>query len=477
MHGFETPKRSLYTPVGAEPATKLSYLKLACLTIGFLGVQFGWAIQIAFTTPIFLELGVPHIWVSFIWLAGPISGLIVQPVVGAVSDGLRSPFGRRRPFIFVGAIFIIVGLALISNARTLGGWLGDVGDDHARAIVIAIVGFWILDLSNNTVQGPCRALLVDVAPADQQAIGGSFFSFMLGTGSLVGYFTGHLSLVKYFPFMGTDVRALFTISMIVLAICISITVFTTKEPPFISEGPMENPFKKIYHGLTHMPSVVARVCIIQFFCWIGWFTYIVYMSDWVGEGIYNGDPYAVDGTPAKNRYDDGVRAAALAMTYQAAVTMAFSFLLPKAVLPYVGIKAVYFFGNLMLGILLMSTIFINEIIGATVIIALCGIPWAITMVLPFTIIGQGVDATESGLYMGALNIFVVLPQLIVAFTAGFLIDLFHHDIASALVAGGIAAIIAAGCVFYLKMPNPVIEVKESSGLRYTSISDPEINRS
>jgi hypothetical protein len=211
MHGFETPKRSLYTPVGAEPATKLSYLKLACLTIGFLGVQFGWAIQIAFTTPIFLELGVPHIWVSFIWLAGPISGLIVQPVVGAVSDGLRSPFGRRRPFIFVGAIFIIVGLVLISNARTVGGWLGDIGNDHARAIVIAIVGFWILDLSNNTVQGPCRALLVDVAPADQQAIGGSFFSFMLGTGSLVGYFTGHLSLIKYFPFMVTDVRALFSI--------------------------------------------------------------------------------------------------------------------------------------------------------------------------------------------------------------------------------------------------------------------------
>jgi MFS family permease len=204
----------------------------------------------------------------------------------------------------------------------------------------------------------------------------------------------------------------------------------------------------------------------------------VYMSDWVGEGIYNGDPYAADGTPPKNRYDDGVRAAAMAMTYQAAVTMAFSFLLPKAILPYVGIKAVYFFGNFMLGILLISTIFINEIIGATVVIALCGIPWAITMVLPFTIIGQGVDATESGLYMGALNIFVVLPQLIVAFTAGFLIDLFHHDIASALVAGGIAAIVAAGWVFYLKIPaSPVIEVKESSGLRYTSVNDPEINRS
>jgi len=468
MHGFETPKRSLYTPVDAEPARKLSYFKLALITVCFLGVQFGWAIQIAFTSPIFMELGVPQFWLSFIWLAGPISGLLVQPVVGAVSDGLRSPWGRRRPFIFFGAIFIIIGLALISNASDIGVWMGDTGDSHVRGIVMAIIGFWILDLSNNTVQGPCRALLVDVAPPEQQAIGGSFFSFMLGIGSLVGYFTGHLKLTKFLPFMGTDTRALLTIAMIVLAVCICLTVFTTKEPPFMSEGPMENPFKKIYVGLIKMPSIVFRVCIVQFFVWVGWFTYIVYMSTWVGVEIYKGNATAPVDDPARIAYDDGVRAASLAMMFNAAVTMVFSPLI-SLLIPRVGIKAVYFVGNIMLGLLLISTIFINNMTGAYVVIALCGVPWSITMVLPFTIIGQGVDAADSGLYMGALNIFVVLPQLIIAVTGGFLVELFNNNVASAMVAGGIASIIGAFFVFRLIVASPATDVKDPS-LQYMPVS-------
>jgi solute carrier family 45 protein 1/2/4 len=375
---------------------------------------------------------------------------------------MRSPFGRRRPFILGGAVFIIIGLALISNAQTIGHWLGDVGKESGHAIAIAIVGFWILDLANNTVQGPCRALLVDIAPTDQQGLGSSFFSFMLGLGNLVGYFIGHLNLNKLLPFMGgTDVdpyRALFTISAIVLAICICLTVFTTQEAPFISEGPMENPFKKIYLGLIKMPSLVFRVCVVQFFCWVGWFTYIVYISDWVGEEIYHGDPHSSD--PAKvDRFNDGVREASLMLTINAAVTMVASALLPYLLLK-LGIKVVYFFGNAILGLLLLSTLFIKDTVGAFVVISLCGIPWAITMVLPFTIIGQGVDATDSGLYMGALNIFVVLPQLFVSVSAGFLIELFHNNIASALAAGGISAFIAAGFCFRLITANPVVEVRD-----------------
>jgi solute carrier family 45 protein 1/2/4 len=148
---------------------------------------------------------------------------------------------------------------------------------------VQIVGFWILDLANNTVQGPCRALLVDVAHSDQQNLGGSFFSFMLGRhslinsyykglGNLAGYLTGSQNLISVFPFFGTNVRALFTIGMCTLFICISITLLTVKETPVTKEeveaaGKVENPFVEIFKGVVYMPTAMRRVCLVQFFTW------------------------------------------------------------------------------------------------------------------------------------------------------------------------------------------------------------------
>jgi solute carrier family 45 protein 1/2/4 len=390
---------------------------------------------------------------------------------------MRSSFGRRRPFILGGAIFIIIGLALISNAQIIGRWLGDAEDYSGRAIAIAIVGFWILDLANNTVQGPSRALLVDIAPAAQQGIGSSLFSFMIGLGNLVGYFVGHLDLNKLLPFMGNSgldpYRALFTISMVVLTLCICLTVFTTHEIPYVSDQPMENPFKKIYLGLIKMPSCVARVCVVQFFCWVGWFAYIVYISDWVGEAIYKGDPHSDDPEKVK-RFEEGVREASLMMTINAAVTMAASAILP-VLLKTIGIKTVYFLGNIFLGVLLLSTLFIEGVVGAFVVISLCGIPTAVTMVLPFTIVGQGVSTTDSGLYMGALNIFVVLPQLLVSVSAGFIIEAFHNNIASVLAAGGVCAFIAAGFCLRLIITIPVVVdvTTPNASMQYLPVNNPE----
>lgn len=438
---------------GQKP--ELSTLKLIFLTISFLGVQFGWAIQMAFTTPIFLELGVSHFAISFIWLAGPISGLVVQPIVGAISDGYYTRFGRRAPFIFSGGICIIIGLALISNATLLASAMGLDKKDNTAAIVIAVIGFWVLDLSNNTVQGPCRALLVDVAPPQQQATGSALFSFMLGFGNLLGYFTGYLNLLKYLPFFGTQYRALFTISMIVLATCLSVTLLSTAETVLPTRG-IENPFKTIYVGINNMPPVVSRVCAVQFFSWIGWFTFILFITDWVGEAVFKGDPYAEEGTPTRAAFDSGVRHGALALSWNAAVTMVMSVILPKLV-NLVGIKVVFFMSQMILAACLISTYWVTTVHAAQAIILVCGIPWAVTMALPFSIVGEGVSSRESGLYMGALNIFVVVPQIMVSVFIPFVIALFNHNVVAALVAGGFSSIIAAFFALRLIKPVPPIE--------------------
>jgi len=300
---------------------------------------------------------------------------------------------------------------------------------------------------------------VDVAPPQQQTLGSALFSFMLGLGNLLGYFTGYLDLLKFLPFFGTQYRALFTISMIVLATCLSITLLSTQEIGLPSTQGIENPFKTIYHGIKNMPPVVSRVCVVQFFSWIAWFTFILFITDWVGEAVFEGDPYAAEGTPNRAAFDNGVRHGALALSWNAAVTMVMSVILPKLV-HCVGFRAVFFTSQMILATCLILTKWVTSPQGAQAIILVCGVPWAVTMALPFTIVGQGVSTRESGLYMGALNIFVVLPQIMVAVFIPFVISIFDHEVVAALVAGGISSIIAALFALRLITPTPTIEIEE-----------------
>lgn len=126
------------------------------------GIQFGWALQLSLLTPYVQELGIPHAWASVIWLCGPLSGLVVQPLVGHMSDRCKSRFGRRRPFIFVGAVLICFAVLIIGHSADIGWLMGDRGEIRPRAIGTFIFGFWILDVANNMTQGPCRALLADL---------------------------------------------------------------------------------------------------------------------------------------------------------------------------------------------------------------------------------------------------------------------------------------------------------------------------
>lgn len=128
------------------------------------GVQFGWALQLSLLTPYVQELGIPHQWASLVWLCGPLSGLIVQPFVGHMSDRCASPFGRRRPYIVGGAAAISTAVLLVGFSADIGSALGDPGggETRYRAIAVYLLGFWLLDVGNNTTQGPCRALLADL---------------------------------------------------------------------------------------------------------------------------------------------------------------------------------------------------------------------------------------------------------------------------------------------------------------------------
>lgn len=153
------------------------------------GVQFGWALQLSLLTPYVQLLGVPHKWSSFIWLCGPISGLVVQPIVGYSSDRCTSRFGRRRPFIFAGAIAVAIAVFLIGFAADIGYSMGDdlSKKTRPRAVAFFVIGFWILDVANNMLQGPCRAFLGDLSTGHHSRIrtSNTIFSFFMGVGNKI----------------------------------------------------------------------------------------------------------------------------------------------------------------------------------------------------------------------------------------------------------------------------------------------------
>ncbi|KAL6123848.1 hypothetical protein ACLB2K_076365 [Fragaria x ananassa] len=155
------------------------------------GVQFGWALQLSLLTPYVQQLGVPHKWPSAVWLCGPISGLVVQPIVGYYSDRCKSRFGRRRPFIVAGVALVAITVFLIGYAADIGVACGDSLDKltKSRAVAVFVVGFWMLDVANNMLQGPCRALLADVSGSDNKKMSTAmaWFSFFMAVGNVLGY--------------------------------------------------------------------------------------------------------------------------------------------------------------------------------------------------------------------------------------------------------------------------------------------------
>ncbi|KAL6007699.1 general substrate transporter [Asimina triloba] len=148
------------------PPSPAPLKKIAIVASIAAGVQFGWALQLSLLTPYVQLLGIPHTWAAFIWLCGPISGMVVQPLVGHQSDRCRCRWGRRRPFIAGGAAMVTMAVVLIGFAADMGRAMGDplgAGKKKSKAIGVFVVGFWILDVANNMLQGPCRAFLADLA--------------------------------------------------------------------------------------------------------------------------------------------------------------------------------------------------------------------------------------------------------------------------------------------------------------------------
>lgn len=470
-------------------------------TIAMSGVQVCYAAQINHGTPELLLLGMPSRAVSLAWLAGPLSGLLMQPLVGRLSDRCTSKLGRRRPFLIAGSLLTSFSLLMFSNAQPIAGIFVDESRMQRVALVLAIVAFFLMDFSIQVVQAPLRALVTDVVPKKQRALANSYLGVFSGVGLLIGGLLTSVNLQKLLPVFRSDVQALFAIASAVLLVTVAVCVFSTPEqviPRGASYAPLSSPeaeeveqyarqHRSPLQGLKRVPRPFWQVFSVQLCTWVGFFTLFVYRNAWVGRNVFLGDGNAAMGSEARKTFEEGVRLGGRGHALMAIITLAYALVLPGLVKCF-GVVSVYAFSQIVEATCLLAAPLLrgkpgqeHPTVGLRAVtlldIGMFGVVWATTMGVPWTLVGDALESDEwyarrVGLFQTVFNASQSFPQLIVgAVIAPVVLALADDDPAYVMFAGGLFALGGAALVIVLHVN--VFESTEKKGVRQLRNRDDE----
>ncbi|KAL9108913.1 MAG: hypothetical protein Q9227_006309 [Pyrenula ochraceoflavens] len=346
------------------PQSKSSlYLLLLTLSIG--GLQIVWSVELSHGSPYLLSLGMSKSLLAFVWIAGPLSGSLVQPYVGIRSDNCRISWGKRKPFMIGGGAATIIGLLALAWTRELVGGIGRIfgsGSESANvkigSIVFATVFMYMLDFAINTaayqkyylslkqtaVQAGIRAFIVDNAPAHQQESANAWASRVTGVGNVLGYVFGYINLPRYFPFFGdTQFKVLCVIASFSLGITLAISCSFIQERDPRLEGPPTHAtegflhfFAEVFKSIKRLPPQIRKVCEVQFFNWIGWFPFLFYITTYIGQlyldPIFSDHPDLSNGE-INDLWEDATRVGTLALLIFAITSFVSNIILPFLIVP------------------------------------------------------------------------------------------------------------------------------------------------
>lgn len=429
-------------------ATK-SVWYLILLTISIGGLQIAWSVEMSNGSPYLLSLGLSKSLMALVWIAGPLSGTLVQPYVGMLSDNCRLPWGKRKPFMVGGALATIVSLMCLAWTKEIVvGFLGIFGADpesqfvHYAIIVTAVLWVYILDFAINTVQAAIRAFIVDCAPTHQQEVANAMASRFVGIGNIAGYMAGYIDLPKTLWFLGdTQFKDLCAIASIALGTTVTATVLLIRERDPRLEGPpaKDKPgvvafFRKIFTSIKRLPPQTKKVCEVQFCAWIGFFPMLFYTSSYIGE-IY-AEPFLQKNpnmTPEEldRLYEDATREGTFALLIFAITSLATNVFLPffiaptyttqigspaqspgeggpsslkdydeeaswldHLIIPGFTLRRAWMCAQILFTLSMLCTVFVRTVTAATVLIGLVGITWALTLWAPWAIISAEISRRE-----------------------------------------------------------------------------------
>jgi maltose/moltooligosaccharide transporter len=393
---------------------RLRFWQIWNMSFGFLGIQFGWGLQLGNMSGIYEKLGANPDQLPLLWLAAPLTGLIVQPIIGSMSDRTWGRLGRRRPYFLVGAILASTALFFMPTSSSL--WM-------AAGLL------WIPDASINITMEPFRAFVADKLNADQRTTGFVMQSFFIGLGAT---FAGWLPLAfRRFGVTGNTssgipltLKYAFQLGAVAFLLAVLWTVFTTKEyPPEDMEAfeSMRRQKKGIAAGITEiftalreMPRTMRQLAPVQIFTWLGLFCMWLFYVPAVARHVFG----AVD--PQSEAYTRGVEWGGFAMSFMNITCFAVAFLLPKLA-KATSRKTVHALCLLCGAVGLLSVYFISSPWQLVVSMIGVGVAWASILSMPYAILSGALPAARMGVYMGVFNFFIVIPEITQALTFGPLI--------------------------------------------------------
>ena len=425
----------------------LNFRQLVNMSFGFFGIQFGFALQNANVSRIFQTLGAEIDDIGYLWLAAPITGLLVQPIIGYLSDRTWHPYwGRRRPFFFIGAILATISLFVMPNSSVL---------------VMAAIMLWILDASINISMEPFRAFVGDKLPDEQRTQGFAMQTFFIGLGAVIASLLPYI-FTNVFNVSNTaaegiipdSVKYSFYIGGVVYLLSVLWTVFTTKEfPPEnikkweeekLKSSGVLNGLKEIVTGIGTMPKTMLQLAFVQFFTWIAFFAMWIYTTPGVAENAYG-----TTDTQSKNYQDAGDWVGVMFMVYNGVSALA-AFLLP-ILAAKTSRRFTHMVCLILGGIGLISIFFIKDNQLLLLPMALVGLAWASTLTMPYAMLAGALPGEKMGFYMGVFNFFIVIPQIVAASILGFFVkEIFGSQSIYALVIGGVSMVIAGFLNFIVK---------------------------
>lgn len=431
---------------GVKP--KLSISQIINMSVGFFGIQFGWDLQRANMGPIYDVLGANPDEIPLLFLAAPLTGLLVQPIIGYMSDRTWHPkWGRRRPYFFVGAVLSSIALIFMP---------------HSPALWMAAGLLWVLDTFGNVAMEPFRAFVADKLPDGQLNRGFIMQSLMIGLGGSIASALPWM-MRNWFHFKNTaakgviadNVKFSFYIGAFFFLGAVLYTVFTTKEyPPSDlsykdkvkeSNKGFGSGVREILSAIGNMPSRMRIIALVQFFTWPGLFLMWFYYSVAVAYNVFGAKS---DTDPA---FGDGRDFAGLTLAYYNVVTFAFAFVLPF-IADRLGRKATHSLCLLAGAAGLISVAFVTDKNMLYLCMTGVGIAWASILSMPYAMLSGVLPAHKIGIYMGIFNFFIVLPEIIASLGFKWVMNnLLNNDRLLAVQVGGFLMILAALiCFLFIK---------------------------
>jgi maltose/moltooligosaccharide transporter len=441
---------------------KLSFAQIFNMSFGFLGIQFGFALQNSNASGILRNYGAEVEHLSWFWIAAPLIGMIVQPIVGHYSDRTWTSLGRRRPYFLAGAILSSGALTLMPNAGILG--------EIAPLMIVGAGFLMIMDACFNLSMEPFRALVADNLDDSQRTMGFSIQTCLIGIGAVLGSWLPYI-LHHWFDVpmdapegvVGLNVKYAFYTGSLVFILSIIWTVIKTKEyapaeyekyhGTLSNKGTTEVVVKKeglsaIFKDLRRMPKTMKQLGLVQFFSWFALFGMWVYTTDSIATHIFK--------LPVTDKSSDMYREAqswtGIIFGVYNLVSAVYALMLPR-IASKIGRKKTHALSLIIGGVGLLSFFFAPNKEFLIFSMVCVGIAWASILSMPYVILSSSIPPGKMGIYMGIFNFFITIPQIINGVVGGPIVkNIYNNQPVYALILSGLCMIAAAVSVIYVYDP-------------------------